>query len=127
MYSAFKPGEYRLKVDDADFTHKIFRGTSGDIQIPEIGVNIERGPAAEYILTNVEGILLSIQGQIKFLLKNLRPETKQWENASIAQAKLTACLSGEIPFTVILRDTMGGSYISPNNKEKMHFIPLPNE
>ena len=126
MYNAFEPGIYTLSVDDHDFTHKIFRGAQGNLDIPEVGVSIERGPAAEYDFTNVEGILLKMKTQVEFFLKTNPTDCKEWENANEVFKRLKNCLSGKMKFTVILDDPEGGSYISPSNPNKMSFKPYPS-
>jgi len=121
MYTAFQPGEYVLTVDDGDFTHKIFRGATGDLEIPEIGMIIERGPAATFDFTNVEGILLKMKTQIEFFLETTPTDSLEWNNANESFKRIKKVLSKQLPFKVILRDIEGGSYISPTNQEKMKF------
>lgn len=125
LESSFQPGEYRLTVDDGNLEHKIFRSPSGDLEIPEIGMSIERGPSATYILNNVEGILLLMKEQVEHFLKDLPMDTEEWRNAYSVKNKLELALKGTFPFTLILRDLQGGSYIATNQKEKLHFSPIP--
>ena len=127
LLTAFRPGEYHLIVNDGDFTHKIFRGATGDIEIPEIGVTIERGPAAMFDFTNIEGILLKIEEQICFFLKTTPRDSEPWTRGNEALERLKQVLHGDLAFTVILRDEIGGSYISPSNPQKMRFIPFSME
>ena len=109
-------------VDDGDFTHKVFRGARGDLEIPEIGMIIERGPAATFEFTNIEGIILKMKTQLKFFLRTTPTDTNEWQNANESLKRLKEALSKQMPFKVILRDKEGGSYISPTTKEKMKFI-----
>jgi len=127
LQTSFKPGEYHLTVDDGDFTHKIFRGSSGDIEIPEIGIIIERGPAASYMMTNIEGILLAMQEQVQYFLRVHPSDTIEYENAQETLKKIENAMNNQMPFTLILRDDIGGSYVSPSKKEKMTFIPYLDE
>jgi len=121
MFTAFKPGEYVLTVDDGDFTHKIFRGARGDLEIPEIGMTIERGPAATFNFTNVEGIILKMKTQLEFFIRTTPIDTIEWKNANESKKRLNKAYSKQMPFKLILRDKEGGSYISPTSKEKMKF------
>ena len=121
MFTAFKPGEYVLTVDDGDFTHKIFRGARGDLEIPEIGMTIERGPAATFDFTNVEGIILKMKTQLEFFIRTTPIDTIEWKNANESKKRLNKVYSKQMPFKLILRDKEGGSYISPTNEEKMKF------
>ena len=121
MFTAFKPGEYLLTVDDGDFTHKVFRGARGDLEIPEIGMIIERGPAATFEFTNIEGIILKMKTQLEFFLRTTPTDIIEWQNANECFKRLNKALSKQLPFKVILRDKEGGSYISPTTKGKMKF------
>ena len=121
MFTAFKPGEYLLTVDDGDFTHKVFRGARGDLEIPEIGMTIERGPAATFEFTNIEGIILKMKTQLEFFLRTTPTDIIEWQNANESLKRLNKVLSKQLSFKVILRDKEGGSYISPTTKEKMIF------
>ena len=123
MLYAFQPGEYHLTVDDSDLSHKVFRGATGDLEIPEIGVSIERGPAATFDFTNIEGILLKMETQVKFFLRTTPHDSKEWIHANEALKRLQKALKGELVFTVILNDIAGGSYITPSTPKKMIFIP----
>lgn len=127
MFTAFKPGEYRLIVDDGDFTHKVFRGATGDLEIPEIGVTIERGQAATFDFTNIEGIILKMEGRLKFFLESTPNDSIEWMNANESLKRLNKVKSKKKPFTVILRDKEGGSYITPSKEEKMTFSAYNSE
>ena len=124
MLNAFQPGKYHLTVDDQNLNHKIFRGSTGDLEIPEVGVSIERGPAATYDFTNVEGILLKMQQQVHFFLENNPHDSDEWLHAHEAKKRLEKALHGQLSFTLILTDKDGGSYVKPTNPSKMKFIPL---
>jgi zinc finger protein ZPR1 len=127
MFSAFQPGTYYLCVDDGDLTHKIFRGATGDLIIDEIGIEIERGPAATFEFTNMEGILLKIKEQLEFFIRTTPKDTIEWKNASKNLEELHGCLDGKKVFNVKLVDKEGGSYIAPSDKSKMEFIPMEKQ
>lgn len=127
MLNAFQPGVYHLNVDDSDFSHKVFRGATGDLEIPEIGISIERGPAATFDFTNIEGILLKIQQRVEFFLDTSPKNSQEWMHANEAKKRLFSALKGNLPFTVILTDYEGGSYIKPTNAQKMQFTKLPQK
>ncbi|UYP46133.1 hypothetical protein NEF87_002418 [Candidatus Lokiarchaeum ossiferum] len=122
MFTAFQPGEYRLCVDDGDLTHKIFRGATGNLDIEEIGVSIERGPAANFDFTNIEGILLKIEEKLKFFLETNPIDSIEWKNCNESIKRLRKCMAGEMVFNVVLKDTDGGSYITPTSADKMTFV-----
>jgi zinc finger protein len=124
MATAFKPGTFYLNVDDGDLDHKIFRGTSGNIDIPEIGVSIERGPAASFIINNLEGLLRTMQDQVEYFLSTTLLESVEWRNANETLKKVKQALEGRLSFQVILDDPNGGSYIIPTKPEKLRFEPI---
>ncbi len=123
MFSAFQPGEYHLCIDDGDLTHKVFRGATGNLDIDEVGISIERGPGANFNFTNIEGILLKMEQQIQFFLSTTPKDTLEWKNANEVLHRLRKCMAGEMVFNVVLKDTEGGSYITPSKEEKMRFVP----
>ena len=122
LKSAFKPGKFILTVDDGDLDHKIFRGMSGNLEIPEVGVSIERGPAASFVINNLEGLLIMMRNQVEFYLTTISPATPEWQAAAQSLDRLNGCLARERPFTLILEDPNGGSYIVPSKPEKLRFI-----
>jgi len=120
LKNAFKPGIYELKVDDGDFTHKIMRGASGKLRIPEFDLESERGPSAKFILTNVERILLQMKEAAEFLLQSDDPNEQTAAKQTLEELNLA--LEGKQKFTIILEDFKGGSYIVPSQPEKLTFI-----
>ena len=123
LFSAFQPGKYHLTIDDGDFSHKIFRGATGDLHIDKIGVTIERGPAAQFEFTNVEGILTRIKSKLQFFINSNPDDTIEWKNAQTSYEMILKCMDGTEPFIIELDDKEGGSYINPTNKQKMIFSP----
>ena len=120
LKNAFKPGIYELKVDDDDFTHKIMRGASGILRIPEFDIESERGPSAKFLLTNVERILLQMKEATEFLLQS--DDLNEQNAAKKTLEELNLALQGKLKFTIVLEDRKGGSYIVPSNPEKLTFI-----
>jgi zinc finger protein len=127
LKSAFKPGKFFLTVDDGDLEHKLFRGNSGDIDIPEIGISIERGPAASFMINNLEGLLLIMRERVVSFIKSLQPNSIEYTNAQTSLNQLDRAMHGELNFTVILHDRVGGSYIVPTKPEKLKFVPESSE
>ena len=84
-------------------------------------MTIERGPAATFDFTNVEGIILKMKTQLEFFIRTTPIDTIEWKNANESKKRLNKVYSKQMPFKLILRDKEGGSYISPTNEEKMKF------
>lgn len=58
MLEEREPKLYTVKVEgERDLFIRVVRSKSGTIELEEIGVKIEPGPAAEGFITNIEGVL----------------------------------------------------------------------
>jgi zinc finger protein len=128
----FGPGTYTCYITNGDLTHKIFKGPSGNILIPEADFEIEPGTAGTYTVTNLEGIFERAITWTEYMLnifkQDKRPETKKVEETLAILQKMNA---GEMPFHFILKDEVGGSYIAPSIGSKVDlrfepFIPDPS-
>ena len=65
-----KPVHYEMKVrtqDDIDA--RVVRSTSGTIRIPELGVDIEPGPASESFISNIEGVLDRVSDILEMVVR----------------------------------------------------------
>ncbi len=117
LETKIKPGTYTYRITKGDLTAKIFRSPSGFLEIPEYGIEIEPGPGAEFIVTNVEGILDRVISATKFLF-SANPD-------NIVARDLLPVLDeakrGLREFTVILRDKTGGSCITHDDPNKVEF------
>ncbi|MHA1341695.1 MAG: ZPR1 zinc finger domain-containing protein [Promethearchaeota archaeon] len=126
LVTAFKPAKWTLYIEDGDLTPKIFRGPEAYISIPELDIKLEPGTIANYLITNVEGLLDRMLNWSKFLLlefqsKDLNKEKKSAELIKVENTikMLNECITGKRKFHIILEDKFGGSYISiPSNKKK---------
>ncbi len=117
LETKIKPGTYTYRVTKGDLTAKIFRSPSGYLEIPEYGIEIEPGPEADFIVTNVEGILERVISATKFLFDS---------NPDNAVARdllpvLEEAKKGMRDFTVIVRDNMGGSCITHDDSSKIEY------
>ncbi len=124
LASAFQAGTYTLQINDGDLTAKIFRSPSGIISLPEADFEIEPGQAAEYMITNVEGILNRMIRWSKVMLKQYEENESEYKKVDSTIKILTKCVTGSRKFHLILSDSVGGSYISTTNKESLQFDPL---
>lgn len=124
LNTAFQPGKYTLHVMNGDLTAKIFRSPTGLINLPEADFEIEPGTAAEYFVTNVEGILnRMIQWTQVMLAQNEDQEHVEQKIRSTLKI-LSECKEGMKNFTLILTDLRGGSYISTANADQLEFEPM---
>ena len=98
---------------------------SGTVKIPELGVQIDPGPACQGFVTNIEGVLDRIEDVVQSAL--LWTEDEEKKNAYVLLERITQARSGTFPFTLILDDPSGNSAIvSEKAKKKPLDIPAEN-
>lgn len=100
-----------ISTDDLDA--RVVRSTSGTIRIPELGVEIEPGPASESFISNVEGVLERVE-------KILGMVTRWEEDDKTARAMellshIKKTRAGEYNITLIIDDPLGNSAIISKN------------
>ncbi|NMC05766.1 MAG: ZPR1 zinc finger domain-containing protein [Candidatus Lokiarchaeota archaeon] len=99
-----------------DLETKIYRASTGSIEIPELEVKLEPGIQADLFITNIERVLLKFKESCEFLLRDdPDPDAK-----AILERRLQdieECIHAKREFTVILDDPEGFSYILPVNDD----------
>lgn len=127
LSSAFQPGIYTIRVTGGDLTAKIFRSPTGLISLPEADFEIEPGRAAEYLITNIEGILNRMIKWTKFMLSDYAEQEKEYQKVQKTLDILKLCRNGTMDFTLILTDKEGGSYVTTLNESSLSFEAVPFE
>jgi zinc finger protein len=89
---------------------------SATVRIPELGVEIDPGPACTGFVTNVEGVLDRIENVVKGAL--LWAESRERENAEKLLEQIARARAGTLPFTLILDDPRGNSAIISDKAQK---------
>ncbi|MCD6524872.1 MAG: ZPR1 zinc finger domain-containing protein [Thermococcus sp.] len=106
------PKLYTVKVEEEkDLFTRVVRSKSGTIELEEMGVKIEPGPAAEGFITNVEGVLERVRETLL-----MAREFKRQEGDEEAVNKADELLQyiedvkeGKKPLTVRIADPLGNS------------------
>ncbi len=109
-----EPVHYELKIsgrDDLDV--RVVRSTSGTIRIPELGVDIEPGPASESFVSNIEGVLDRVEDILDMVTRWDEPE--KTERAQELLCIIEKVKAGDFEITVIIEDPMGNSAIIATN------------
>lgn len=109
-----KPVHYELKIktpDDIDA--RVVRSTSGTIRIPELGIDIEPGPASESFVSNIEGVLDRVEEILGMATR--WGEKEKTERALELLSILEKIKAGEYEITVIIEDPLGNSAIIAKN------------
>ncbi|AFK22592.1 ZPR1 zinc finger domain-containing protein [Pyrococcus sp. ST04] len=107
-----EPRLYEVKVEEEkDLFTRVVRSKSGTIELEELGIKIEPGPAAEGFVSNIEGVL----ERAKDVLLMAR-DFKEQENDEEAVKRIDELLNyieevkeGKKPLTVRIMDPFGNS------------------
>jgi len=117
-----EPARYTLAIRTADdIDVRVIRSMSASLEIPEIGVRIDPGPACQGFVSNVEGVLDRIEQVVKGAFQWGTPEEK--ENAALLIADIARIKAGLYPVTLILEDPSGNSAIIADTTVKEAYVP----
>ncbi len=109
-----RPVRYELKIkkqDDMDA--RVVRSTSGTIRIPELGIDIEPGPASESFVSNIEGVLERVEEILQNVM--LWDEKDKTERAKELLSALEKIKMGKYGVTIVIEDPLGNSAIIAEN------------
>ncbi|MHA2004827.1 MAG: ZPR1 zinc finger domain-containing protein [Candidatus Thorarchaeota archaeon] len=121
------PSRWTLKVDgEALLRVRVVRSGSGTIRMPEFGIDVEPGPAAESFITNVEGVLLRTRPVVETAIRFAETESERERGIEILEM-IDKSLRGEQPFTLIIEDPVGVSGILPDDLTLVEQVHLSHE
>ncbi len=127
LLSQKEPARYTLAVESSeDLNARVIKSCSGTIRLPEIGVDVEPGPASEAYISNVEGVLDRVEGIVDFATRGAR-EVGDFEKTARGEeilAIIEALRCGKADITLIIEDPLGNSAIE---SEKAVRSPLTDE
>jgi zinc finger protein len=106
-----EPRRYKIKIDGSNLFTKVIRSSSGTIRIPELGVDIEPGPASQAFITNLEGILSRVEGIVRIAREWNSDDAEKVERCDLILNRIEKTLNGESELTLILEDPFGNSAI----------------
>lgn len=119
-----EPIRYEFEIKGADdLSARVARSTSGRIEIPELGVSIDPGPACQGFVSNVEGVLARVEDAIKTVL--LSADDDERRSALEGLKTIAEAREGMIPFTLIIEDPSGNSAIIHDRACKAPYTPPP--
>ncbi len=109
-----EPVHYELEIRrEEDLNARVVRSTSGTIRIPELGIDIEPGPASESFVSNIEGVLERVEEVLEMVQR--WGEKEKVERASELLFMIERIKAGEYEITVIIEDPLGNSAIIAEN------------
>ncbi len=119
-----KPGrwEYRVKRPDMLNT-RVVRSGSGTIRLPEFGIDVEPGPAAESFISNVEGVVMRVRSVVE-TAADFAEESGQKSRGQEVLRMMDEALAGTLPFTLVLEDPAGTSGILPDDMTEVEYKEL---
>ncbi|NJE54760.1 ZPR1 zinc finger domain-containing protein [Thermococcus sp. 21S9] len=106
------PKLYTVKVEnEKDLFTRVVRSKSGTIELEEIGVKIEPGPASEGFITNVEGVLERVRETLLMAREFRRQEGDEEavKKADEILQYIEDVREGKKPLTVKIADPLGNS------------------
>jgi len=112
------PIRFTLKINRENYHVKVIKSSSGTIRIPEIGVDIEPGPASEAYITNLEGVLIRIKDMVKVAMKWNEGDPEKVEKCEKILSTIEDTLEGDTELTLIVEDPLGNSLIESKDAKK---------
>jgi len=114
------PVRYELPVTTReDLDVRVVRSMTARLEIPELGVRIDPGPACEGFVTNVEGVLDRTAQAIRAAIRD-GDETEK-ENGRTLLEQIESIKAGNMPVTLIIQDPMGNSVLVSDKAQKTAF------
>ncbi len=114
LLSQGDPVRYAITIEEvADLNARVIRSTSGTIRLPELGIDVEPGPASEAYISNVEGVLQRVRDIVVFATRSAR-DAGAVENVCRGEwiiERIDRAMEGVGPLTMILEDPLGNSAI----------------
>ncbi len=105
-------GPQRLVIrvsSERDLNRIVLKASSASLRIPELGLEMTPGPAAEGFITTIEGILLRFLEVLSVVCRDA--EGEQAKNCERVRRDIESALRGEKEFTVVIEDPEGVSAI----------------
>lgn len=119
-----EPSSYTFKVlKPEDLNARVVRSNSGTIEMPELGVLIEPGPASESFISNIEGVLERFCKVLSITQKD--PESKEKTEQILRQ--IQEIRDGKSPLTICIKDPLGNSGIISSRAHKHLLSPEETE
>ncbi|HUK92693.1 MAG TPA: ZPR1 zinc finger domain-containing protein, partial [Methanomicrobiales archaeon] len=112
-----EPARWEMRVETPeDLVVRVVRSASARMEIPELGVEIDPGPACEGFVSNIEGVLDRVDNVVAGVLTWAEGEER--ENALALRERIGWAREGRFPFTLSIQDLTGNSAIVSEKAEK---------
>lgn len=122
-----RPSRWTMRVDNPSLLNtRVVRSGSGTIRLPDFGIDIEPGAAAESYVSNVEGILLRTRPVVESAI-SFAEDQRQKERGRRILSMIDKAMSGKMRFTLIVEDPAGVSGIIPDDMSLVKYEELSAE
>ncbi|UCE09709.1 MAG: ZPR1 zinc finger domain-containing protein [Candidatus Thorarchaeota archaeon] len=122
-----RPRRWTLRVDEKSKLYiRVVRSGSGTVRLPEFGIDIEPGPAAESYISNVEGVLLRTRPVVESAINFAESETQKKRGRELL-TEIDLAIAGEHSFTLVIEDPAGVSGILPDDLSLVQYEELTRE
>lgn len=120
--STNEPVRYSFHAcSEQDLSVRVVRSSAAQVRVPELGVEINPGPACEGFVSNVEGVLCRIDKILDNVL--IDGDDIQRKNALALKEKIADIQNGKGSITLIIEDPHGNSLIDSDKAEKENYTP----
>ncbi len=99
-----------------DLSVRVVRSTAGEIDLPELGINIRPGPACSGFVSNVEGVLERAEDAVRRAL--ISAEGDEITAAESVLSRIAEAREGKFAFTLRITDPSGNSGIVSSKAKK---------
>lgn len=106
-----EPVRFTIKINKDNLFTKVIRSTSGTIRIPELGIDIEPGPASQAFITNLEGILSRVEDIVQMAKRWNADNEEKVKICDQILKRIKDTIEGKDELTLILEDPLGNSLI----------------
>jgi zinc finger protein len=117
-----EPIRYTFTIkSEEDLSVRIVRSGTAIVTIPELGIEINPGPACEGFVSNTEGILCRIDQILDNVL--IDGDDIQQKQAMSLKKRVAETKEGKGELTLIIEDPNGNSLIDSESAKKESYIP----
>ncbi len=113
-----EPVRYRIEVREDNLSTKVIRSTSGTVRIPEIGIDLEPGPASQGFVTNLEGVLRRMEDVVQVAKGWNSDNYKKVEKCDWILDQIYETIDGNVTLTLVLEDPLGNSVVDSEEVDR---------
>jgi len=122
------PMRYELSLKEPeDLNARVIRSTSGTIQIPELGIEIEPGTVSQAYVTNIEGVLQRVMNVLITASKWALEDEEKLARSQELMSIIGDVIDGKRTITLIIEDPLGNSAIVSKKARARKLTPQEAE